>query len=93
MRKGAGNGSTHPLFEGANSTICVDGAEMPDSNKSPDHQAADQYRREAARLRALADASYLAEVRNDLSAIAQDYEALAQQRDDVARRYGPGDEM
>lgn len=53
---------------------------------SSDCQAAEQYRREAARVRALADASYLADVRNDLFTIAQDYEMLAQQRDDRAWR-------
>jgi len=50
--------------------------------------AAQQYRREAARLRALAHASYSAEVRHDLADIAEEYEELAQQRDAIARRYG-----
>ena len=66
---------------------------MPESRKSPDRQAADQYREEAARLRALADASYLADVRRDLVTIAQDYEALAQQREDVSRRYGFAEDL
>jgi hypothetical protein len=50
--------------------------------------AAEQYRREAARLRSLADNSTFGEVRDELTGIAQEYEALAQQRDDIARRYG-----
>ncbi len=50
--------------------------------------AADQYRREAARLRTLADNSTFGEVREELTGIAQEYEALAQQRDDIVRRYG-----
>lgn len=62
---------------------------MSHSN-SPDREAAQQYRRDAARVRALADAAYVADVRNDLVAIADDYEALAQQRDAAARRYGDG---
>ncbi len=49
---------------------------------------AEHYRREAARLRALAETSTFSEVRDDLAGIAQDYEELAQQRDAVARRYG-----
>lgn len=56
------------------------------ASREPD--AADQYRREAARLRALADTSTFSEVRNDLTGIAQGYEELAQQHDDVARRFG-----
>ncbi len=60
---------------------------MAHAAKSPDREAADQYRREAARLRVLADASYHADVRQDLVTIAEDYEALAQQRDHVARRF------
>jgi len=50
--------------------------------------AADHYRREAARLRELADASTFSEVKHDLVVIAREYEDLAQQRDDVAKRYG-----
>jgi len=50
--------------------------------------AAEQYRREAARLRALADASTFSEVRDDLTGMAQEYEELARQRDDIAQRYG-----
>lgn len=51
--------------------------------------AAQQYRREAARLRALADESTFVEVKRDLADIAREYEALAEQRDDNARRFGP----
>ena len=47
---------------------------------------AEEYRREAARVRALADASYLTDVRNDLFAIAQDYEIMAQRRDHAMQR-------
>lgn len=61
---------------------------MSNPHKSPDRDAARQYRREAERLRGLAEASYLADVRKDLFTIAEDYEALAQQREAEARRYG-----
>lgn len=57
-------------------------------HRSPEIGAAEQYRREAARLRALASASTFSEVRDDLTGIAQEYEALARQRDDIAQRYG-----
>ena len=55
---------------------------------SRDTDAAREYRREAARLRALAGTSTFAEVRDDLTCIAQEYDHLAQQRDEIERRYG-----
>jgi hypothetical protein len=53
-----------------------------------DIDAAQEYRREAARLRALAHTSMFSEVRDDLTCIAQEYEHLAQQRDEIVHRYG-----
>jgi hypothetical protein len=50
--------------------------------------AAQQYRSEAARLRAMADESTFVEVKRDLAGIAREYEALAEQREDNARRFG-----
>lgn len=61
---------------------------MSNPHKSPDREAAQKYRKEAERLRGLAEASYLADVRKDLFTIAEDYEVLAQQREAEARRYG-----
>lgn len=60
----------------------------PDSSKRV--AAAQHYRREAARLRALADESIFSEVKRDLADIAREYDALAQQREDIARRFGMG---
>ena len=54
-----------------------------EADAPPDVDMADLYRHEAARLRALAQTATFAEVRQDLIAIAQEYEALARHR----RRY------
>lgn len=62
--------------------------ELLEVDVHPDADMAGQYRREAARLRALAQSATFAEVRQDLTAIAQEYEALATQRDDADQRYG-----
>lgn len=56
----------------------------PDSSE---RNAAQHYRREATRLRALADESIFPEVKHDLADIAREYDALAQQREDNARRF------
>lgn len=59
-----------------------------EADSPPAADMAEQYRREAARLQALAEAATFSAVRQDLVAIAHEYEDLARQRDDAERRYG-----